>query len=145
MEEKIKLTVEINKKDYENCKKLVNYINTYNKLHRKEAECATVEKFIAGSLNKYVEYIETFNPHIISSDDPNEVNNNEGKLQNRLKDFLKERKIKQVELAKLTNIDEATISLIMKNRNQPSIDHFLRIWFALGQPPIGDIFYRVSE
>ena len=64
------------------------------------------------------------------------------KVKNRFKEILQRIGMKQKELAELTGIDNATISFILTNRNQPSIEYFLRIWTVLGCPPVEDVFYR---
>ncbi len=44
--------------------------------------------------------------------------------------------------SEITKIEPSNISLIFRNKNQPSLDYFLRIWIALGCPPISDCLYR---
>jgi transcriptional regulator with XRE-family HTH domain len=46
------------------------------------------------------------------------------------------------DLSELTNIHAGNISIILSNRSQPSLDYFLRIWIALGCPPLNQCLYR---
>lgn len=65
-----------------------------------------------------------------------------GKLKNSIKEYITKKKMLQKELAELTSLDQGTISIILSNRSQPSLENFLRIWIALGCPPIEDLFYK---
>ena len=67
------------------------------------------------------------------------------KLKNRIKEVLKEKNIKQLDLADLTGLDKSTINLIVNNRTQPTLEAFLKIWAVLDFYPIEKIFYRVPE
>jgi transcriptional regulator with XRE-family HTH domain len=48
-------------------------------------------------------------------------------------------------LAEKTNIDPANVSIILNNRSQPSLDYFLRLWIALGCPPINECLSRTDD
>ncbi|WP_338472734.1 helix-turn-helix transcriptional regulator [Niallia sp. XMNu-256] len=64
-------------------------------------------------------------------------------LKNRFKEIMKQIGLKAVDLHRDTDISESNLSQILNNKNQNmSLDYFLRIWFALGCPPIGECLYR---
>jgi DNA-binding XRE family transcriptional regulator len=99
------------------------------------------EDVIKASINHFIKDIKNFYKSQIIKD----VSNGLGKpyvLKNRIREILKEKGLKQQDLSAMTNIDKTNISLILNNKNQPSMDLFLRIWVALDYPPIEDIFYR---
>jgi DNA-binding XRE family transcriptional regulator len=99
------------------------------------------EDVVKASINHFIKDIKNFYKSQIIKD----VSNGLGKphvLKNRIREILKEKGLKQQDLSAMTNIDKTNISLILNNKNQPSMDLFLRIWVALDYPPIEDIFYR---
>ncbi|MDF1511047.1 helix-turn-helix transcriptional regulator [Robertmurraya sp. DFI.2.37] len=64
-------------------------------------------------------------------------------IRNRIKDIMKNKKIKSVEIHRNTGISESTLSQILNNKSHNmSLDYFLRIWLALDCPPIGDCLYK---
>ena len=140
MENTIKLNVNINGKLYKNLKDILGYTETVLKISNKELP-TTDEEIINAALFHYFNTID--NIKSFYSIDRRALNLEEGtKIQNRFKEILKMIGMKQKELANLTGIDDATISTILSNKNQPSMEYFLRIWTVLGCPPIEDIFYR---
>jgi DNA-binding XRE family transcriptional regulator len=64
------------------------------------------------------------------------------RLMNRFKEIANKKGISQKQMAEMTNIDPSNISYIWRNRNQPSLDYFLRIWIALDYPPLNKCLYR---
>lgn len=67
------------------------------------------------------------------------------RLKNKFKEYMDKKGIIPADLAKETGIGASNISLILKNKNQPSLDYFLRIWMALQCPPLDRILYREEE
>jgi len=67
------------------------------------------------------------------------------RLKNRFKEYMDKHGIIPADLVKQTGIGASNISLILKNKNQPSLDYFLRIWMALKCPPLDKILYREVE
>jgi DNA-binding XRE family transcriptional regulator len=99
------------------------------------------EDVIKAAVNYFIKDIRNFYKHQIIRD----VSNGIGEpyiLKNRIREILKEKDLKQLDLCALTGIDKTNISLIINNKHQPSLDLFLRIWVALDYPPIEDIFHR---
>jgi DNA-binding Xre family transcriptional regulator len=64
------------------------------------------------------------------------------KLRNKFKEIAKQKGIRPIDISELTGIDKANISTILNNKNQPSLDYFVRIWVVLGCPPIEEVLYR---
>jgi hypothetical protein len=52
------------------------------------------------------------------------------------------RKLKQKDISEITQIEQANISYIFSNKNQPSLDYFLRLWVFFGCPPLNEVLYR---
>ncbi|WP_338473381.1 helix-turn-helix transcriptional regulator (plasmid) [Niallia sp. XMNu-256] len=64
-------------------------------------------------------------------------------IRNRFKEIMNQKGMKAVKLQKDTGISKSNISQVLNNKNlNMSLDYFLRIWFALQCPPIGDCLYR---
>lgn len=63
-------------------------------------------------------------------------------MKNRIKHFIKENNITQTDLAQRAKVPVSTISSILNNQNQPSIDVFLKIYYALDCPPLNELLYR---
>src|SRR3954466_14839633 len=60
-------------------------------------------------------------------------------IKNRFKEIMKQKGIKAVKIHRDTGISESNLSQILNNKNiNMTLDSFLRIWFALDCPPIGD-------
>lgn len=143
MKEKVTLTVDITMKNYVNIKNLIGYCK-YNNLIISENLPTTDEEIINAALFSYFEKIETIVRYY--NVDKSALNLEEGtKIKNRIKEILKMTGMKQKELSELTGIETATLSAMLSNRNQPSIENFLRIWTVLGCPPIEEVFYREKE
>lgn len=140
MKEKITLTVDITMENYVNIQNLIGYCK-YNNLTLGTVLPTTDEELINAALYNYFDKIDTIvsyykiDRHALNLD-------KDSKVKNRIKERLRMIGMKQKELAELTGMDEATISTILSNRNQPSMECFLRMWTVLGCPPIEDIFYR---
>lgn len=63
-------------------------------------------------------------------------------MKNRIKVYLKKHGLTQTDLAQRSRIPLSTVSAILNNQHQPSIDIFLRIYYALDCPPLNDLLYR---
>ena len=140
MENQIELNVKINSDLYKKVREILGYTNTLVSFKDKDLPL-TDEEIINSALFYYFEKMDTvMGFHKI---DKRALNLDEGtKIKNRFKDILKMIGMKQKELAELTGIDSATLSTMLANKNQPSIEYFLRIWSVLGCPPIEEVFYR---
>ena len=140
MEKDINLSVNINPKLYRKMAEIIGYSKVTKMI--KDADLPTTEnEVINAALYHYFKRIETINSfHNI---DRKALSLDESmKIKNSFKQILKNIGMKQKELAELVGIDEATLSTILSNKNQPSMEYFLRIWTVLGCPPIEDILYR---
>jgi predicted XRE-type DNA-binding protein len=137
--EYVHIEIAIKKENYERLVKIVEYYNAKTDLLNKDWELTSVDKLIKGSIIKQIEEIETILKPVILKDD--ELNN-EGKLKNSLQQIIKDNGLRQTDITELTGIAKTTLSGILNNRNQPSLDHFLRIWSVLGFPDIRRCFYR---
>ncbi|MFS1518523.1 helix-turn-helix transcriptional regulator [Bacillus sp. SCS-151] len=145
-DEFIEINLKMRKSTYNKLEQIVGYLNMRHKLWNDENQYspATIEELILGATVQEIEKIETLNYDIIYEGDQN-LGEKKLVLKNRIKDILKERKMKQLDLCELTGIDRSNLSMIVNNRNQPSADYLLRIWFALGCIPLEDLFYREEK
>jgi hypothetical protein len=140
-QEKVEITLNIPKELFDKVSQYVSYKNTFNLLHKTKDQPFNEENFIIGAIKEQIETIENYHPVAINKT----ISFDDLKLQNNIGGFLKRNKIKQIDLAEWTQIDPTSISLIVKNRNQPTVDHFLRIWTVLDFPKIDELFYRVPK
>jgi DNA-binding Xre family transcriptional regulator len=112
--------------------------NQKNSLWKKERKNhIQMTDFIAGLIIDYFDEVEN-KQEISGYDDLGKP----FRLMNRFKEIASKKGISQKQMAEMTNIDPANISYIWRNRNQPSLDYFLRIWIALGYPPLNKCLYR---
>ena len=140
MENKISISVKIQPELYKRICETIGYSKVSKMIKDKELP-TTEEELINAALYYYFKRTDTIlSFHNIERRALNL--DEDSKVKNRFKETIKKIGMKQKELSELTGIDEATVSLILSNRNQPSMEYFLRIWTVLGCPPIEDVFYR---
>ncbi|AZV43702.1 hypothetical protein BAOM_3093 [Peribacillus asahii] len=127
----------IKKETMDKIEKLTQHRNLKNDLFNKGKRFNTVEDFIIGTLYHYLDQIE--------NQDLSAGLDDLGKpyrLKNNFKEIANSKSLSQQKVSEMTNIEPSNISLIFRNKNQPSLDYFLRIWIALGCPPISSCLYR---
>lgn len=141
MKEMVKVELFLYKETVDNIRKIRDYENIKNEI-KDNGRSTTNElsDFITGCVNLYLRKLNG-EESLAGFDDLGKPY----RLKNRFKAYLKSKGLKQVELAEKTGIDPGNISIILSNRSQPSLDYFLRIWIALGRPPIENVMYREEE
>jgi|GEM_PF-1406447 len=119
---------------------LVIYQNAKTLLFHESKNTHTVEDFVVGCIHHYIERVK-------DQIDLSGINDlgKPYRLQNKFKEFMDKKGVSQAMLSERTGIGASNLSLIMKNKNQPSLDYFFRIWIALECPPLDKILYRVEE
>lgn len=142
----IEVRIRLKQSTMDSLEKIVQYFNMREKLINSErkSDIITVEELIRGSIIREIEKIETFN-HLITYNGERSLGHRKFILKNRLKEILKEKNMKQLDLSELTGIDRSNLSMIVNNRNQPTADFLFRIWIALDFYPLEQIFYRVAS
>ena len=136
----VPINLQIKENLIKKAEEVVAYKNYQNKIYHNLDADYTVEHLIVGALANEIERINKFND-LISHTGLSDLGK-PYKLKNTFKNLLKQRDIKQIDLATDTGIDKGNLSLILNNKTQPSLDYFLRIWITLGCPPMEDILYR---
>lgn len=139
MEEKVFYNISISKKNADRIKAIVQYENLKSKFKTNRSPVEE-EDVIKAALLWYLDKVEKFN-EIVEASGFNDLGK-PYRIKNRFKFYLKEQGMKQNDLSEMTGIDKGNLSLILNNRNQPSLDYFMRIWIALDAPPIEDVLYR---
>ena len=140
MSNKISLSIQINPDLYTKIRSALGYCETMSRYEKGDFPI-TDEDIINSALYYYFEKLDTRMSYTNVNRRALKLAKDQ-KVKNRFKEILKRVGMKQKELAELTGIDEATISTMLANKNQPSIDYFLRIWSVLGCPPMEEVFYR---
>lgn len=100
----------------------------------------TIEDFIVGCVCHYLRALK----YQIDLSGLNDLGK-PYRLKNNIKELMDKRGIIPADLSKETGISPSNISLILNNKNQPSLDYFFRIWIALKCPPLDKILYREVE
>ena len=121
---------------------IVNYKNNKIRLFNTIEQYAKIEDFIVGCCLDVINRLTTYNEKITFGENSNIY---QFKLKNKIKDMLKERNIKQLDLAEITGLDKVTINLIVNNRTVPTLEAFLKIWAALDFPPIDEMFEKTLD
>jgi DNA-binding Xre family transcriptional regulator len=138
MEDFIIIPVQLKLETFSKIMKITQYQNLKNDIRGNERPTDfEVQEFISGSVNTYLKYIEDFQK-IAGLDDLGKPY----RLKNRFKELMIKRKMKQKDICEITQIDPANISFIFNNKNQASLDYFLRIWVVFGCPPLNEVLYR---
>jgi predicted XRE-type DNA-binding protein len=109
-------------------------------LFNKEENYTSIENFIVGCVCYYLRQIKNI-------DDLSGINDlgKPFQLENKIGQLLEQKRMSQKELSDLTGIAAPNINNFVKNKNQPSLDYFLRIWIALGCPPLEWMFHRITK
>ena len=140
MENYKKVTLYIKEDTFNEMEQLIDYRNIRLLVRNSNKKPKSIEDFILGSALHYLKEIKVQDV-LAGNDDLGKPY----RLKNRIKDYLRAMGMKQKDLAALTEIDEANISIIVNNKSQPSLDYFLRIWIALKCPQLDQILYREKE
>lgn len=128
-----KITIELSDEIINQINTITTYENAKNTMkHNGRSNQFTTEDFVIGCIHFYLDEIDNYNQLIAG----------EGKLKNNLKQIMESKNLKQKQLAELTHIDPGNLNATLSNRYQLTLDNFLRIWNALGRPPIIECFYR---
>ncbi|MBD1379188.1 helix-turn-helix transcriptional regulator [Metabacillus arenae] len=142
MGEKIIFEIELEKETVYEIEELIKYFKVRNLLTNMDFSKSHAD-FIKSGLYAHMERLKRFHSFTISKD--TYKLKSVAKLQNKIKQYMVEEGLRATDLSELTEIDKGAISNILSNRNQPSMDYFLRIWIALGCPPIEELFYRDTD
>jgi DNA-binding XRE family transcriptional regulator len=140
MDEYIKVPIFFNKEVIKEVEQIVNYRNARVMSFEPNKKPTSFEEFVTGCTIRSLEEIRNQNL-LAGYDDLGKPY----RLKNRLKEYVKKRGMLQKDLAAKTGIDEGNISTMLNNKYQPSLDYFLRVWIALGCPPLNEILYREKD
>lgn len=133
----VSINLLIKKEAMEKIEKVTQMRNTKTLLFNKGRRFNSAEDFIVGSIYHYLDQIDS-QESFAGLDDLGKPY----RLKNNFKEITKSKNLSQQQISEKTKIEPSNISLIFRNKNQPSLDYFLRIWIALGCPPISDCLYR---
>lgn len=116
-----------------------NHVHYLNPSSNKRTDL-NIEDFITGSINYQLDMIKNYK-EIFEYEDLNQP----FQLKNRFKELFKKEGLTQHEIERITGVKQSNISLYFKNRQQPSLDNFIKLWVALKCPPIHEVIYREEE
>jgi DNA-binding Xre family transcriptional regulator len=135
-----KVTIFLHDEEYKEIEKILNYRNMRILALDIDKKSRSIEEFVKGSTIHYLKQIKT-QEELAGIDDLGKPY----RLKNHFKEILHKKGWSQKQLAETTNIDPSNISITLSNRSQPSLDYFLRIWIALGCPPLNECLSRVED
>lgn len=136
----MRIEVEMKDETYEKIKNMMDWINLDNSFRGKnDTPEAKIEDFIKGATISKLLDIEAMSP-LLNPDAAGKL-----EINNRFKDIAKQKKIKQVDICKMTGIKKANLSLIFNNEKTLRADTFFAIWLTLGCPPIHECLYIKNE
>jgi DNA-binding Xre family transcriptional regulator len=135
-----KVTIFLHDKEYKEIEKILNYRNMRILALDIDKKSRSIEEFVKGSAIHYLKQIK-MQEELAGIDDLGKPY----RLRNHFKEILQKKGWSQKQLAEATNIDPSNISITLSNRSQPSLDYFLRIWIALGCPPLNECLSRVED
>jgi len=137
--DKKEITILLPSKTVEQIQQIIRLENALNSMRSKEHRQLTydIEDFITGCVNKQLAHIDMARDLA-----KYEELGNARKLKNRIKEVAESKGWNQKGLVEVTGINKGTMSTIFSNAHQPTSDYLLRIWIALGCPPLQELFYR---
>lgn len=138
MKEYEKMEIYLKKETVEVIKRIVEFENTKNLLYKKERFSSyQIQDFIIGCVNTYIKEIRSQEDH-----SGIEELSRPYRLKNRFKEISQTKGLSQEQVSELTGINPSNISVIFRNKSQPSLDYFLRLWITLDCPPLDKCLYR---
>jgi DNA-binding Xre family transcriptional regulator len=132
-----KFKIYLHDEDLKEIEKILHYRNSKIMALDVDKKSRTVEEFVKGCVNYYLKQVKN-QEELAGIDDLGKPY----RLKNRFKEIMESKGLRGKDLSELTNIHAGNISIILSNRSQPSLDYFLRIWIALGCPPLNQCLYR---
>jgi predicted XRE-type DNA-binding protein len=135
-----RIYIHLKKEIVKDIETIIEYKDKRDFLFNNEENHTSVEDFIIGCVCYYLRQIKNI-------DDLSGINDlgKPFQLENKIGQLLEQKRMSQKELSDLTGIAAPNINNFVKNKNQPSIDYFLRIWIALECPPLEWMFHRITQ
>lgn len=120
----------------EELNKHVTYHNVRSRFDEEEYE-ATIEDVILGALSLYLYWTGAEPLPLIKS--------NELIIESKYIELIKRQNRRQKEISELSGIPKSTLSTVLNGESVPSLETFIRIWIALGKPPIEHLLSIKTE
>ncbi|MBT2724853.1 MULTISPECIES: helix-turn-helix transcriptional regulator [unclassified Bacillus (in: firmicutes)] len=135
-----KITVFLNEEFYKEILDIIEYRNKRVQFDKEDKKVSSVEEFVTGSVIQVLKWLKG-EDSFAGIDDLGKPY----RLENSFKKIMLDKGMRAKDLAEITNIHAGNISIILNNRSQPSLDYFLRIWIALGCPPLNECLHRIKD
>ncbi|PEJ50771.1 MULTISPECIES: helix-turn-helix transcriptional regulator [unclassified Bacillus (in: firmicutes)] len=107
--------------------KHLGYYNLKNDLIGEKYE-ATIDDVIIGALKMYLQWTAVETSPLIKTDDL--------VIESKYINIIKKQEKSQKEISVHSGIPKSTLSVLLNGGSVPSLENFIRLWIALGQPPI---------
>ncbi len=139
MKRKLKFEIEL---EPETVDKLLSLTSVVNFLTKNTPE-ATPEDMIKAALAYYIKrFYETPLCEHQNPDDYIDLAKAEYPLKTRIAELIAKKSITATQFGEKLGLSKGTISGIVNGKHLPTLDVFIRIYIALGCPPINEILYR---
>lgn len=122
----MKVTLDIPDDVYSDLENLVGYYK-HNNLLNKEDDNTSVEEVIMSAIAMYLAWLPLRKEEMLST--KNLI------IENKIQSIFSQQGKNQKDVTELTGVSKSAISNIW-NGGVPTLENFLRIWLALGKPPI---------
>jgi DNA-binding Xre family transcriptional regulator len=135
-----RIYIHLKKDVIKDIEKIIEYKDKRDFVFNKEENYTSVEKFIVGCVYYYLRQIKNIEYFSGINDLGRPF-----RLENKIGELLELKRMSQKDLSEMTGIAAPNINNFVKNKHQPSLDYFLRIWIALECPPLDWMFFRITE
>jgi DNA-binding Xre family transcriptional regulator len=135
-----RINIHLKKEILNDIEKILEYKHVRDFLFEKETNHSSIENFIVGCVCYYLRQIKGIRD-LSGIDELGKP----FQLENKIGELLEQKRMSQKQLSDMTGIAPPNINNFVKNKNQPSLDYFLRIWIALECPPLTWMFHRITK
>jgi DNA-binding Xre family transcriptional regulator len=135
-----RINIHLKKEIVKDIQNILEYKHARDFLFEKETNHTSIENFIVGCVCYYLKQIKETR-ELSGIDELGKP----FQLENKIGELLEQKRMSQLRLSELTGIAPSNINNFVKNKHQPSLDYFLRIWIALECPPLDWMFYKIPQ
>ena len=132
----MKIEIDLKKETMVKLTEIAQYETLQRKI-RGEDEIVSEEDVIKGAIFECLEKIYNYNKVTV-----NHELGRPYKLKNRFESVMKYQGVTAKDMSEATGIHQGNISKFVNNKNQPSLDYFLRMWIYLKCPDVFNVLYR---
>jgi DNA-binding Xre family transcriptional regulator len=122
----MEITLKLDDKFLNDLNKIREYYDLKNFYNNDEKQ-TSLDELVKVAVSMYLKYLMVKPEPLIEND--------HWVIKTKIQNIFKEQKKNQTAVSKITGISSSTLSNIW-NGSVPTLENFIRIWIALGRPPI---------